>query len=192
MKDFDITKLDEYYEQKVSFKCIDILKWCIANLYNEDFDISFAAHDIYNHYFADNSRKKPNNTAFYYIIYNEYSRSLYRMIRDVVVSPFNKSKGISSTEIQNLIKTSDFYINKIFSSKKAIKEDRDLVMETNKVYKRRLYTVLGKGFNIKYFYKYNNTQRNQIYSIHMDRLSDLKTIWETIKVCKEEKTRDRA
>ena len=66
MKGFDITQLQYYYDNKISFKCIDILKWAKSNLDNNNFDIKYAAQDLMNHYFIKPFRR-PNNDCYYFI-----------------------------------------------------------------------------------------------------------------------------
>ena len=64
----NMERLDHYYDQRFSFKCSDIFKWCRRNISNPNFDVSYAASELYNHYFT--SERRPNLQSYYYIRYN--------------------------------------------------------------------------------------------------------------------------
>lgn len=187
MKNFDLNKLEYYYDNMISFKCADIIKWCETNLDNSDFNIQYAANDIYKNYFKNND-KKPSLRAFYYIIHNTFSNNLYKLLRDPVLSPtgIDTSKGKCSLYTQDLINATNIQFNKIDELNKKgllIQSDKESIKNINDIFFRRIINVLGENFDIKKYYKYTQYQKSQIYFIHKNRLEDLKTLIYMIKCC---------
>lgn len=188
MKNFDLNKLEYYYDNMISFKCADIIKWCETNLDNSDFNIQYAANDIYKNYFNINNDKKPSLRAFYYIIHNTFSNNLYKLLRDPVLSPtgIDTSKGKCSLYTQDLINATNIQFNKIDELNKKgllIQSDKESIKNINDIFFRRIINVLGENFDIKKYYKYTQYQKSQIYFIHKNRLEDLKTLIYMIKCC---------
>lgn len=178
MKNFDISKLDEYYDSMISFKCVDILKWVQANMENPDFDIQFAAQDIYGHYFSNkNKKRKPKNDYFYFIKNNAYGKTLYKLERDYVLSPTKLKKNITSTLIEQLNKETINIRNKITCSEEAGVWEMTLIDGIEQMYKSRLTSVIGKPYiEADKFHKYKDNQKGQIYSITTERLKDYQTL----------------
>ena len=177
MKGFNITQLQYYYDNRISFKCIDILKWAKANLSNNDFNIKYAAQDLMSHYFI-RSYRRPNNDCFYYICENEFSKNLYKIERDYIMSPITQGKGKDVSLIKKLQKDSDNIITKILSSNNCTEWERKYITYINNVYRKRIFTITEGDSDILYtkYYKYSKKQKNQIYSIVKDRLKDLQTL----------------
>lgn len=183
MKGFDITKLQYYYDNRISFKCVDILEWAKTNLSNEDnFDVKYAAQDLMSHYFI-RSYRRPNNDCFYYICENAYSKNLYKIERDYIMSPQEKGKGQEVSYIFKMLKDSDNIITKILSGRHCTDWERNYIDYINKVYRKRIYTITDGDTDIisSKYYKYSNRQRNQIYSIVRDRQKDLQTLYFVFK-----------
>lgn len=183
MKGFNLTKLQYYYDNRISFKCIDILKWAKSNLSNEvDFNVKYAAQDLMSHYFIK-SYRRPNNDCYYYICENEYSKNLYKIERDYIMSPIEKGKGKDPTYIEKIQKESDILINKILSSRKCSDWERKYITYINNVYRKRILTITEGDSDIIFgkYYKYSKKQKNQIYSIAKDRLKDLQTLYFVFK-----------
>lgn len=191
MKNFDITKLQYYFDHMISFRSADILKWCRTNLDNLDFDIQYAANDIYNHYFSNND-KKPSMRAFYYIQNNSnFSNTMYKLTRDPVMSPTGDqlSKGKYSNYLKTLIvDTNQLYktLNLFQTNNLMIQTDIDTLSSIEDLFHRRLYTIIDVvEVDLKEYYKYTQYQKSQIYSIHKNHIEDLKTLIFMIQCCEK-------
>lgn len=185
MKGFDITQLQYYYDNKISFKCIDIIKWARSNLNNKNFDIKYAAQDLMNHYFIK-SYRHPNNDCYYFICENEYSKNLYKIERDYIMSPSKKGGGRNITGIKNFLKESDNIITKMQSDKYCTDWERKYIDYINSVYRRRIFLITEESdINYNKYYRYTAKQKNQIYSVVKDRLKDLQTLYFIFKKVKK-------
>lgn len=179
MKNFDISNLDYYYQNRISFRCSDIINWCKSNFDNSDFNISYAAKELYNHYFSDENRM-PKKDTFFYIIYNEYAKNLYRIIKDKVMCGFKTKDYIPLEEV---IKRTDSIIDDIKSSDVCSCSDIAYINKINNVYKRRMSIMVRKkkSFNLKYYHACDSNTKHVLYNIHKDKLDELQLILFTLR-----------
>jgi hypothetical protein len=185
MKKFDIDRLDEYYEQGISFKCIDILKWVKSNLSSNEFNIKYAAEDLMSHYFI-RSYRRPNNDCYYYIKYNHHSKNLYLLERDYVMSPLEKGQGKNSNTVKEFNSEAINIQTKILKSVLCTEWDRKCIEYLNNVYNRREQYVLGGvPLDFNKYYKLSSKQKNQLYSISKNRLKSVQTLYFIFKKATE-------
>ena len=182
--ELDINNLDELLFMGHSFKGKYILEWCKSNLNNEDFNISYAANEIYNTY-LNNSERPLNLNNFYYIVYcNAFLRNrLYSISRDTILSP-----KYDSTKQPVHIKNIEKGINSIIIHKKLIisngdKYDKPLLDKGMKLLYYRLNLLGIKNIKdlTKSFNKFNAYKKYQVYSVIKDCASYLKMIYIALK-----------
>ena len=138
-----------------------------------------------NHYFIKPFRR-PNNDCYYFICENEYSKNLYKIERDYVMSPSDRKKSFNRNSISNFLKESENIITKILSDKYCTNWERRYINYINDVYRRRIFRITEESdINYSKYYKYTYKQKNQIYSVVKDRLKDLQTLYFIFKKVKE-------
>ena len=176
---FDITKLDFYYSNNKSMKGYEIYSWCIENRDNPDYDISFAANEIYNSYYI-NEYKSPKHSQFYFIVFNSYSNKIYSIVRDTVLSPTRYKDVIINYEtIQRIIDNGDCYIYSIKNNEKTNKDDLKELDSINQLLVDRIEMLFSDNtskFSINRINKYNDYRKRQIYSCYIEWLSDLSVL----------------
>ena len=177
MKDFDINKLDEYYEKSISFKLSDVVKWCNANKDNSNFDINYAANDLIDRYFSDGNFRT-DKRCYFYIRYAVYSKHLYRIERDYIMSPLHNKNGTSSTIIKDMINRGNRLKNKIISDERSTNYEIETINKIEELYTRRIYTITKEScVDLTGYFKYNIRQKNAIWAICNDRLKDLQLVY---------------
>ena len=177
--DFDITKLDFYYNNNQSMKGYEIRSWCLSNIDNPDYDISFAAKEIYNSYYKKES-KSPNDSQFYFVVFNSYSTKIYSIVRDTVMSPTRyRDVKINYETIQNIIDNGECYIYSIKNNNKTNQNDLNELVSINNLLDRRLEELFSDNalqFSIHNMYRYSDYRKRQIYSCYIEWLSDLSVL----------------
>ena len=185
MKGLDIGNLDELLSNGHSFRGKYILEWCQSNFDNSDFNISYAAKEIYDTYLSNHSERPINLNNFYYVIYcNAFMRNrIYSISRDTVLSPkFDPDKA--PVKLKNMEKV----INTVMSFKKLItnkgnKDDKILLDKSIRLLYYRL-NLFGIGDIKKLRHIFNNQndyKKYQLYTIVRDCAVDLKTIYYLIE-----------
>ena len=174
MRSFNLSKLDFYYENKISFRCADIYNWCIHNVGNTNFDKQYAANELYRHYFA-NEKKSPNRNLYYYIVQNHDSKYLYHLERDIVLSPSKESRPLFYDQIVTRLNSIDNLEKRIRNHENKAQEDIDFINSVTKIYNRRIRLILHRRLREDKYDKVSTKDKQIIYNILMDRIEDLST-----------------
>ena len=169
----NMERLDHYYDQRFSFKCSDIFKWCRRNISNPNFDVSYAASELYNHYFT--SERRPNLQSYYYIRYNTNSKYLYRIERDIVLSPLSLP-SVDMVKLHVLLRKIDRLECKIRNHKNATQEDLDKLSTITSIFNRRCRSIIHSRFHIEKFSKLSHKDKAIINCICEDRYKELQLI----------------
>lgn len=174
MKSFDISRIEYYYENKISFRCIDIKVWCKENMKNEDFDIRYAANEIYNRYFSAKSHV-PNFNYYYYIAPNSNSKYLYYLERDKILSPLENNIVPSKLELERYQSSIMDMEHKITFHPNRNKEDIEYIKSLDKLYRRRMRLIFHRTFQLSRYEKMYNREKYIALLIMKDRFYDLYT-----------------
>ena len=184
----DLSKLDEYLYNEISFSGKEILDWCNENRNSNNFDYKYASNEIYDGYLKN---KSLNLNNYYYILYSDclIRDDIYYIRRDVIMSPKYDGKLIKYKDIKKLIDKLNNYIKEIVSTATKINYDISVMYTRLDIMCKRLskldihntdVTKIKESFNSS-----GNYKRYQIYNIVKNTMLDLDTIITVIKNIKD-------
>lgn len=185
----DLEKLDTYLYQGQSFKGIDILNWCKNNFNSNDFNYKYAANEIYDNYFNDDTSLNLKN--FYYILYGDclLRNDIYFIRRDLIMSPKNNKTIIRYKEMKKLLDKLYSIIKEIISISTYTQRDINDMYENLALMSSRLSRIgisnSDEKIILEAFSNSANYKRYQIYTIINSTIADLNTILHVLKTIKK-------